>query len=203
MDLDRGDVLSLNKNWQRIGWRSHRQAIIAACPEYPGQYNVLLMDIELNPDGTLMRATPTRWDDWLDLPVRDPSEAVQTKNGAIRLPRVMIASGYAKMPLKTPLLSPSAIFDRDGGKCQYTGRYLEPGEGNIDHVIPKDRGGKNTWENMVWSDKDLNFRKGNKLNSEAGLVLMRLPKAPRAIPVSALIRNPRHPHHVPFFDEKA
>ena len=51
------------------------------------------------------------------------------------------------------------------------------------------RGGADTWENLVWSSKDVNARKGNRLPHEAGLKLLSIPRAPKELPVTALIRN--------------
>ena len=55
---------------------------------------------------------------------------------------------------------------RDGNRCQYTGKLLRPDEGSLDHVLPRSRGGRDTWENLVWSGKDVNARKGNRLPHE-------------------------------------
>lgn len=81
------------------------------------------------------------------------------------------------------------VWERDGGTCQYSGRKLAPHEGNIDHVIPRSRGGKTGWENCVLAHREINTRKANKLPEEAGLRLRRQPTAPRELPVTLLIRN--------------
>jgi 5-methylcytosine-specific restriction endonuclease McrA len=74
-------------------------------------------------------------------------------------------------------------------RCQYTGRALRPEEGSLDHVVPRSRGGKDAWENLVWSAKDVNQRKADRLPHEAGLKLLSVPRAPKELPVSALIHN--------------
>ena len=76
---------------------------------------------------------------------------------------------YARVPKKRPKLSARAIRERDGNRCQYTGRLLHPDEGNLDHIVPRSRGGADTWENLVWSAKDVNQRKADRLPHEAGL----------------------------------
>ena len=48
-------------------------------------------------------------------------------------------------------------------RCQYRGKPLGSGEGNIDHVLPRSRGGKTSWENCVLASKDVNSRKGDRL----------------------------------------
>ncbi len=84
---------------------------------------------------------------------------------------------------------PPRSAKRDGNRCQYTGAWLRPDEGSLDHVVPRSRGGPDTWENLVWSSKQVNTRKGNCLPHEAGLKLLKAPRAPKELPVSALIRN--------------
>jgi 5-methylcytosine-specific restriction endonuclease McrA len=97
---------------------------------------------------------------------------------------------YARMPKKRPRLCSRAIRERDGNRCQYTGRLLHPDEGSLDHVVPRSRGGVDSWENLVWSAKDVNQRKADRLPHEAGLRLLTTPRAPKELPASALIRNP-------------
>jgi hypothetical protein len=57
------------------------------------------------------------------------------------------------------------------------------------HVVPRSRGGKDVWENLVWSAKEVNQKKADRLPHEAGLKLLSVPRAPKEMPVSALIRN--------------
>ena len=84
---------------------------------------------------------------------------------------------------------PRAIWARDGGRCQSTGANLRPGEGNIDHVLPRSRGGKTSWQNCVLTRKDVNSRKADRLPEEIGLRLLKLPAAPRELPSTIFIRN--------------
>lgn len=62
--------------------------------------------------------------------------------------------------------------------CQYTGKQVSQSKADIDHVIPRSRGGKNSWENMVVCSKELNRAKGNKTPKEAGLKLIKKPGKP-------------------------
>jgi 5-methylcytosine-specific restriction endonuclease McrA len=105
------------------------------------------------------------------------------------VPSVIVAVNYAKVPKKRPKLCVRAIRERDGNRCQYTGRELPPGEGSLDHVLPGSRGGKNALENLVWAGKDVNARKGNRLPHEVGLKLLSVPRAPQELPASATIRS--------------
>ena len=132
---------------------------------------------------------PVTWDEWITLPIREQDEAVQTVRGPIRVPTVIVAVNYAKVPKKRPKLCAKAIRERDNNRCQYTGRVLRPDEGSLDHVLPRSRGGRDTWENLVWSSKAANACKGNRLPHEAGLKLLKQPRAPKELPVTALLRN--------------
>lgn len=194
--LDKTIVLSLNANWFPIGHRTVKQAIIALTGGL-GTPPALALDIQLDDNDNLVSAIPTKWQDWVNLPVRASDLSISTKNGRIRAPTVIV-TGYLKMPLKRPRLTAKAIRERDGDTCQYSGKKLSRKEGNIDHIHPKSRGGKDDWKNMVWCDKKLNSQKSNRLNHEIGLKLIRPPKEPPALPASALIREARHNDHIPF-----
>ena len=177
--LNKNIVLVLNRNWQAINIRSPQEAFCQMAT------NVATgLDIE---GENYIR--PVTWDEWITLPIRAGDNSVQTARGFIRVPTVIVAVNFAKVPKKRPKLSARNIRERDGNRCQYTGKLLEPDEGSLDHVLPRSRGGADTWENLVWSSKDVNTRKGNRLPHEAGLKLLTVPRAPKELPVTALIRN--------------
>ncbi|HEU6449370.1 MAG TPA: HNH endonuclease [Verrucomicrobiae bacterium] len=182
--LNKNTVLVLNRNWQAINIRSPQDAFCQMATNV-----ATALDIELGEDYRAQALRPVTWDEWLTLPVRDGDQFVQTVRGAVRVPTVIIAVNYARVPKKRPKLCARAIRERDGNRCQYTGRLLAPDEGSLDHVLPRSRGGKDEWENLVWSDKAVNSRKGNRLPHEAGLKLLNAPRAPRELPATALIRN--------------
>jgi 5-methylcytosine-specific restriction endonuclease McrA len=172
-------VLVLNRNWQAINVRTPQDAFCQMAT------NVATgLDIEGE-----NHIRPVTWDEWITLPIRSQDNAVQTVRGAIRVPTVIVSVNFAKVPKKRPKLCAKSIRERDGNRCQYTGKLLKPDEGSLDHILPRSRGGKDSWENLVWSSKDVNSRKGNRLPHEAGLKLLSLPRAPKELPVSAVIRN--------------
>ena len=171
-------VLVLNRNWQPINTRTPAEAF---CQLATGA--VTALDVS----GEAIR--PVTWAEWLTLPVREDDRAVLTVRGPVRVPTVIVAVKFARVPKRRPTLNARNIRERDGGRCQYTGRVLGPGEGNLDHVVPRSRGGRDSWENLVWSAREVNTRKGSRLPHEAGLKLLRAPSAPREVPVTALIRN--------------
>jgi 5-methylcytosine-specific restriction endonuclease McrA len=192
--LNKAMVLVLNRNWQAVNVRTPQEAFCMMAANVATGLEIEFGDgggaEAPRPDGPRAEALrPVTWDEWITLPIRPQDNAVQTVRGPIRVPTVIVAVNYAKVPKKRPKLCARAIRERDGNRCQYTGRVLRPDEGSLDHVVPRSRGGKNAWENLVWAGKDVNARKGNRLPHEAGLKLLSVPRAPKELPASALIRN--------------
>jgi 5-methylcytosine-specific restriction endonuclease McrA len=182
--LNKSIVLVLNRNWQAINIRTPQEAFCQMAT------NVATgLDIELGDDARAEALRPVTWEEWITLPIRESDNLVRTARGPVRVPTVIVAMNYAKVPKKRPKLCAKNIRERDGNRCQYTGKLLKPDEGSLDHVLPRSRGGADTWENLVWSSKDVNTRKGNRLPHEAGLKLLSIPRAPKELPVTALIRN--------------
>ncbi|MEO7100909.1 MAG: HNH endonuclease [Luteolibacter sp.] len=177
--LHKTTVLVLNRNWQAIHTKTPADAF---CMMSSGAANGL----DVRGDDHLL---PICWEDWLKLPIRDQDHAINTSRGPVRVPTVIVTANYGKVPLCRPRFGARGIWQRDGGICQYTGRKLTPSEGNIDHVVPRSRGGASSWSNCVLSHREVNFRKADRLPQEAGLCLLRSPTIPRAMPASMLIRN--------------
>ena len=168
-----------NRNWQAINIRTPADAFCQMATN-------VATALEIDGENSIR---PVKWDEWITLPIRASDHAVRTVRGAIRVPTVIVAVNYARVPKKRPKLCAKTIRERDGNRCQYTGKVLRPDEGSLDHVLPRSRGGKDEWGNLVWSDKTVNAKKGNRLPHEAGLKLITVPRAPKELPVTALIRN--------------
>ena len=182
--LNKAIVLVLNRNWQAINIRTPQEAFCQMATNV-----ATALDIELGDNPRAEALRPVKWEEWITLPIREQDNAVHTAHRRIRVPTVIVAVNYARVPRKRPKLSARNIRERDGNRCQYTGRLLRPSEGSLDHVVPRARGGRDTWENLVWSAKEVNQRKANRLPHEAGLKLLTVPRAPRELPVTALLRN--------------
>ena len=91
-------------------------------------------------------------------------------------PSVVRLRYYVKVPYQARIaLNRRAVFARDGHRCQYCGASAE----NIDHVIPRSRGGTHAWENVVAACRPCNTRKRDRLLEESGMRLHRIPVAPR------------------------
>lgn len=122
----------------------------------------------------------TKWSDWITLPIREKDRAVRSAKLTVRAPTVII-SRHTKLPKSKPRINTRNIKSLYKGICQYTGKYAP--DGNVDHIVPKSRGGQTVWQNLTWSKKNINSRKGNKLNSEIGLPELK-GKVPLATPIA-------------------
>lgn len=95
---------------------------------------------------------------------------------ALPEPSVVRLDYYVKVPYQARVaLNRRAVFARDGHRCQYCGASAE----NIDHVIPKSKGGLHVWDNVVAACRPCNTRKRDRLLEDSGMKLRRPPVIPR------------------------
>ncbi len=93
----------------------------------------------------------------------------------IEAPSVVKLRYFVKVPFRAQApLTRRAVFARDDWTCQYCGAPAE----NLDHVVPRSRGGEHSWENVVAACRRCNTKKENRLAEDAGLRLARRPFAP-------------------------
>lgn len=116
------------------------------------------------------------------LVLRSKAEVVHSDHDLVRSERFRLARPsvirlvqYVKVPYRRrAALSRRAVFLRDGHECQYCGTRAE----NIDHVLPRSRGGGHTWENVVACCRRCNGAKENRTPQEAGMRLRSRPAPP-------------------------
>jgi 5-methylcytosine-specific restriction endonuclease McrA len=167
--LDR-QVLVLNRLWQAINVCSVRRAFTLLCA---GHAQVVDADADRN-------FFTHDFESWRDLSEREPDdEMVHTISFKIRVPRVIVLLLFDRMPKKEVKFTRANIFERDKCTCQYCGLHFERRDLNLDHVIPRDRGGLTSWENIVCSCIPCNTRKGNRLPHQAGMRLIKKPERPK------------------------
>ncbi len=119
---------------------------------------------------------------WSDLSVSVHDESVGLVNRIIRVPRVILLVGYDRVPKRHVRFSRYNIYARDNCTCQYCGIRFPRHELNLDHVIPRSKGGTSTWENVVCSCHECNRRKGGRTPHEAAMGLLRKPYRPKWTP---------------------
>jgi 5-methylcytosine-specific restriction endonuclease McrA len=123
------------------------------------------------------------FDDWQDVSQQmvevDASELICSPSISIKVPRVIVLMLYDKLPKRHVRFSRKNIFERDNWKCQYCGVKPAKADINLDHVVPRSRGGKTTWDNIVASCFRCNSKKGNKTLKQLGWKLQNSPTMPK------------------------
>ncbi len=110
---------------------------------------------------------------------------VHTPRMAILVPRVIRLLEYDRVPRREVKFNRRNIIARDEYKCQYCGKRFNASHLSIDHVLPRSRGGKSTWLNVVAACSPCNTRKGGRLPWEASMHLLKQPHVPRRSPTLA------------------
>ena len=126
-------------------------------------------------------------------------EAIGTPRGAIPIPRVLLLEGYNRVPRAPLRLSRRHVYMRDDYSCQYCGGQPGLKELNLDHVVPRSRGGRSTWENLVTSCRTCSLRKGWATPEEAGMRLHKRPVRPSwSMALSLAAQRRRYVEWEPF-----
>jgi len=99
------------------------------------------------------------------------------------VPRIIRVLSYDHLPRHDVKFNRRNIYARDNSKCQYCGKRFPTAELSLDHVIPRSRGGSNTWENIVCCCLKCNVRKGGRTPDEAHMRLIARPAKPKRSPV--------------------
>src|SRR6516165_9014640 len=186
-------VLVLNRSWQPINVMTVQKALVMMSTD-------VATAMDFSDEGYFV---PVRWKDWLELPVRDQDDGITTPSRVVRVPRVIIAIQFNKVPLKRPRLSLKNLRERDNHRCAYTQRVLKPDECSMEHVVPQSKGGATEWKNVVLADKRINNIRGNRTLKEAGLSLKIKPYEPAAKPFHETMRsNLRFPEWEFFVKKK-
>tara|TARA_Y100000590_G_scaffold107077_1_gene121833 strand:- start:4 stop:558 length:555 start_codon:yes stop_codon:yes gene_type:complete len=107
------------------------------------------------------------------------SDQVHSPSITLDLPSVIKIRDYIKYDNLSVDLNRKNIIARDEHICQYCNSSKTPL--TIDHIIPKGRGGMDTWENLVTACKPCNQKKGDRTPDEAGMALNKLPKRPNRL----------------------
>jgi 5-methylcytosine-specific restriction endonuclease McrA len=122
------------------------------------------------------------FESWAELAVAIHHESIGTSSRRLRVPRVILLQAYDHLPRAKVRFSRLNIYARDRNTCQYCGRTPARAELNLDHVVPRSRGGVTTWENVVCSCVPCNLKKGGRTPEEAHMKLLRPPSRPRWTP---------------------
>lgn len=160
------DTLVLNKSWTPIHVIDYRKTMNLL---YQGQANAL--------DREYLAYT---WDDWIEFTMRNADDyaKIHTSRMAIAVPEIMVLIKYNRLPTREIKFSRENIFQRDKYTCLYCGQIFPMKNLTLDHIIPKSRGGKTTWDNIASACKPCNNHKDNKMLQESGMRLLKHPTKP-------------------------
>lgn len=188
-------VLVLNRLWQPVNICTARRAFSllylghAEVVHTDGKNNFFTHDIE-----SWMSSTSGA----------TQMEVVRTISASFGIPAIIVLHLFDRLPKKDVKFTRQNIFERDDHECQYCGKNFESKQLNLDHVVPRDKGGKNSWENIVTSCIRCNTRKANKMPHEARMFPRKEPKAPTWRPFMCLAektaRRKVHPSWRHFLD---
>ena len=177
-----GQALVLNAHYFPVGISSYYSVLrnLAA-----GTQSALDIKYKIKEDGSPDFENIEYWNvvddiyNWMALDVRPHDGVIGTTSGSVRLPSVVICNKYKEVRnARVQFPNKQNIYERDNNTCVYTGKKLKEVELSIDHVIPRSKGGQNTWENLVTCDRLLNSQKGSKSVKEARLKLRYRPFRP-------------------------
>lgn len=107
--------------------------------------------------------------------VKSAENEIVTDKKVYERPLIIRLLNYVKYVYRRIRVNRQRIYRRDGNKCVYCGTSKQL---TIDHVIPKSKGGRNTWENLVTCCTKCNLKKGDKTPEQSGLKLNFKPYEP-------------------------
>jgi 5-methylcytosine-specific restriction endonuclease McrA len=181
-------VLVLNKGYAAMRVVSARRAFVLLARSIAEVIHV--EPNESDPDGGVYLNYDL--DSWIEVSAlqrefeRERHDWVHTVRFDIAVPRIIRLLGYDRLPEQSVKLNRRNLFARDRNRCQYCGRIHTTSDLSIDHVLPKSKGGGDSWENLVCACIRCNARKGGRTPDEARMKLCRKPERPRRNPLIAL-----------------
>jgi 5-methylcytosine-specific restriction endonuclease McrA len=122
---------------------------------------------------------------------------IRTISRTFAYPAVVRLAHYKHIPYKGVLLNRANLFRRDRGECQYCGSTRQL---TIDHVIPRSKGGKTSWTNLVTACNRCNVLKGDKTPEQVGMQLRTPPFVPTLSYFLASYAERQAPEWLPFLE---
>ncbi|MFC1501577.1 HNH endonuclease [Elusimicrobiota bacterium] len=162
------DVLVLNRNFYAVQITSWQRAVTLV---YTGHASVVDQEYRTY-----------SFHDWKELSAEiehHPSGCINTPNFKFAIPEIIALKLYDKLPVSEVRFTRRNIYEHYKYTCCYCGSKFPSSSLNLEHIIPRSRGGKTCWDNIVTSCIPCNVRKANKLPKEAGMKLLIKPSKPK------------------------
>lgn len=109
--------------------------------------------------------------------VKEYDDTIIIQNKEMKLPKIVVLKKYINVT-HTPKFSRRNVYLRDNYICQYCGNKFKADDLTFDHVMPRCKGGKTTWDNIVTACRECNGKKGGKTLEESHMKLIHEPKVP-------------------------
>ena len=145
---------------------------------------------------------PLTFEDWMERAPED-SRLIKTSGVPVPAPDVVVLKKFGQKPPAKVGFNRQNLFRRDEHECQYCGVGLPPSKLQVEHVLPRSKGGPTTWENCVAACDACNSAKADKLPREAGMKLRKKPTAPSWKPGIRLPRGEVRPVWAQFLKQWA
>jgi 5-methylcytosine-specific restriction endonuclease McrA len=161
-------VLVLNSSWSAVHVASVRRAISLV-------YQGLAQFVSPEDYNTY------DFESWKELSRVAPEgyPHVRSVDFRLRIPEVIRLRYFNGRQRRKIRFTRRNLFERDGYTCQYCAKKLPSSDLTLDHVVPRSRGGRSTWENLVVACVRCNARKASRLPHEVGVRLLRRPEKPK------------------------
>lgn len=160
--------------------------------------SALVLNVTEDPLSVVMarRAAVLVMQDKADV-VCESEQKFRSEHFEMVVPSIIRLKYYVRIAYEKPrTISRRSIFARDGHRCQYCGNRAD----SIDHIVPKSKGGKHIWENVVAACKSCNSKKKDSYLIDTSLELMCNPKVPGILTRLLLNRAETPEQWVPYFE---
>jgi 5-methylcytosine-specific restriction endonuclease McrA len=162
------EVLVLNRQFYAIHITSWRRAL-----------TLLYLDHAQVVDSEYRTYSFQDWRELSDQLTQHPAGFITTPSFRIAVPEVIALKLYDRLPETDIKFTRRNIYEHYGHRCCYCGKRFPTSELNLDHVVPRSRGGATSWDNIVTSCIPCNLRKSDKTPKEAGMKLLIPPSKPK------------------------
>lgn len=159
-------VLVLNRHYIPVDTTAARDAVVML---YKGTAKAVNKDYQA-----------FTFEQWVDYSTYCEGQKIHSPSISILIPDTILVPSYSDYPIHNIILRYSRrnVFLRDNMKCQYCGERGTYDSLTIDHIVPKSKGGPNTYENVVSACKACNNQKRDRTPEESGMIPMTVPTTP-------------------------
>jgi 5-methylcytosine-specific restriction endonuclease McrA len=173
------NVLTLNRNFHPVQVISVKRAMCLICKG--------LAEVLHNDGGQFAVYDFDGWRELSELQEMvdgsDSDDWIRSVHFSILAPKIIRLLKYDRVPRTMVKFNRKNIFLRDEFRCQYCGDRFATQNLSLDHVLPRCRGGNDSWENVVCACRKCNVTKGGRTPDEARMTLLRRPTKPARSPI--------------------